>query len=90
MQIDTRALTYIFEIEVFTGSATIKEDVAVMRKHGKGAYVPGEVIQQFVDVAHEAIRFNGTSDVDFVLEIIDSILNKTEKQQLIDLLTEQD
>lgn len=48
--------------------------------------VPNELIAQFVSLANDCSRFNGVTDVDFVMGIVES-LNESERQELIERLT---
>jgi len=84
MDITTRIKEGVFvELQVKSGNTTLTEDLAVSKN--EGWKVPDMDIEQFISIANECSRFNGTSDVDFVKNIFDNFLNDSEKEIFIEL-----
>jgi len=84
MDITTRIKDGLFvELQVKSENTTLTEDLAVRKK--EGWKVPDLEIEQFISIANECSRFNGTSDVDFVKNIFDNFLNDSEKERFIEL-----
>jgi hypothetical protein len=83
MYIKTRVKEGSFvELQIESGNTRITEDLATL-KSGKWV-VPENEIEQFVTIANECSRFNGTSDVDFVKKIFDAFLSDHEKSEFLE------
>lgn len=83
MDIKTRVKDGSFvELQIESGNTKLTEDLATL-KNGKWV-VPENEIEQFVTIANECSRFNGTSDVDFVKKIFDAFLSEYEKSEFLE------
>lgn len=61
-----------------TGDLTIYKD---------GKYIiPNETIEQFITIANDCNRFNGTSDLDFVKSIYEAFLNDGERAEFLEII----
>ena len=87
MDIKTRVKHDSFvELHIESGNTKLTEDLATL-KSGKWV-VPENEIEQFVTIANECSRFNGTSDVDFVKKIFDSFLSDYEKSEFLEAVAQ--
>lgn len=88
MKIETRQNDVFFELTVISGDIKITEDIEVRNGFKPGYIVPDESIENFISIANDMSRFNGTPDIEFVKTIIGAFLNDSERAELIDYLTE--
>lgn len=87
MDIKTRVKDGSFvELQIESGNTRITEDLATL-KSGKWV-VPENEIEQFITIANECSRFNGTSDVDFVKKIFDAFLSDYEKSEFLEAVAQ--
>lgn len=83
MEIKTRTKEGSFvELQIESGNTRITEDLAII-KNGKWV-VPENEIEQFITIANECSRFNGTSDVNFVKKIFEAFLNDAERSEFLE------
>lgn len=73
------------ELAFDNGGTGICVDLSTF-KEGKSK-VPQRTIENFISIAYDCSGFNGVPDIDFVHNIVISLLNDTEKQELIKRLT---
>lgn len=87
MEIKTKVKEGSFvELQIESGNTKITEDLATL-KNGKWV-VPENEIEQFITIANDCIRFNGTSDVEFVKKIFEAFLNDAERSEFLEAVAQ--
>lgn len=81
ISVNTRWIVSTLIIE--SGNTKVTEDLS------EGDEV-NEMIDKLITIANELSRFNDISDVTFVSKIHDAFLNDSEREQFLELITEQE
>lgn len=82
MDINIRRASYGAEIIIECGAAKITEDCSPHELDGQ--------VQNFVSAAFELSKADKNSDLETVQSIIDNHLNSSEREQLLEWLTDQE
>ena len=78
---------YFAELTINIGNAKIIEDLAkYTTKEGWG--VEESIIENFITIANDLSRFNNTSDVEFAKKILQSCLNSSDRDEILEWLSE--
>ena len=87
MELTTRTWNNsIFEIEIESGNAFIKDDISIRNVKKKTYEVDNNVYESFITAAAEMSRFNNKTDVEFVKDIFDNFLNDHEREEFLELI----
>lgn len=81
MTITTTATHSTLEVKIQADNNTvITEDISSLHYRNGRYVIPEDAIKGFLNVAIEAMRFNGMNDVEIVLGLYNILLNKAEQK----------
>ena len=87
MNLNLRTKETFAELTINVGSVANVKEITTYNYENKKWEIEDDLISNFITIANELSRFNHVSDVDFVKKIIESFLCDSEREELIEFLT---
>lgn len=73
----------LFRLDFAFGNVTVSETLSVFDNAKEKFMVPSDDSFELINAAHSMYEFNGKSDVDFAMTVINIFLDDTDKEELI-------